>query len=145
MPSQTLFLICALAVFAFKIYLAWTTKGAPDMSAWEGFLQHIHDCGVCVYQTGGLMHESRGNRITPFNHPPFIIHYLRLLGYIATTLRLDFAMVFRAVTSIFDLGSAAIVYKLLQPYGVFTPARFIIYLFAPATIIISGFHALIQS
>jgi hypothetical protein len=140
MPSQTVLLICALTVFAFKIYLAWTTKGAPDISAWESFLQHIHDCGVCVYQTGGLMHESQGDRITPFNHPPFIIHCLRMLGYIATALRINFAVVFRTMTSIFDLGSAAVVYNLLQRYGVFTPTRFILYLFAPATIIISGFH-----
>ena len=86
------------------------------------------------------MVERIGPRVTPFNHPPFVIHFLRLVGAISTALSLDFAIVFRALTSCFDLGSAILVYKLLKRFDLFTPVRFLLYLLAPATIIISGYH-----
>ena len=134
------FVAAALAVFALKIYLAYSTQGAPDISAWKDFLSNIQQCGVCVYQTGGVMQEPHGARVTPFNHPPFVIHFLRMIGGLSSLLNLDFAFVLRALTSVFDLGSAVLVYKLLRRSGLFKPAAFLIYLFAPATIIISGFH-----
>ena len=86
------------------------------------------------------MQEPQGARVTPFNHPPFVIHFLRMIGTLSSLLRLDFAVVFRAVTSVFDLGSAVLVYQLLRRSGLFNPGAFLLYLFAPATIIISGFH-----
>jgi len=136
----TIFILSALGVFALKILLAYSTRGAPDISAWEDFLANIQNCGVCVYQTGGVMVEPWGTRVTPFNHPPFVIHFLRIVGGISAALKLDFGFVFRALTSCFDLGSAVLVYKLLTRSGLFTPVRFLLYLLAPVTIIISGFH-----
>lgn len=134
------FVAVALAVFVLKLRLAFSTQGEPDISAWRDFLAHIRECGVCVYHTGGLMVEPRGPRITPFNHPPFIIHYLRAIGWLSDVIHWDFAAVFRLVTSCFDLGSAVLVYKLLHRTRVFTPIRYLLYLLAPATIIISGYH-----
>ena len=134
------FIAAALVVFALKIYLAYSTEGAPDISAWKDFLRNIQECGVCVYSTGGVMQEPRGARITPFNHPPFIIHYLRMVGTTSGLLGLDFGFVFRVLTSCVDLGSAVLVYRLLKRFGWFSPGRFLLYLLAPATIIISGFH-----
>ncbi len=86
------------------------------------------------------MIEPGGPRITPFNHPPSVIHYLRAIGWLADVLHWDFAATFRVVTSCFDLGSAVLVYKLLQRTRVFTPVRYLLYLLAPVTIIISGYH-----
>lgn len=86
------------------------------------------------------MLEPQGPRVTPFNHPPFVIHYLRFIGMLASVLRLDFAFVFRALTSCFDLATAVLVYRLLRRTHLFIPAAFLLYLLAPATIIISGFH-----
>ena len=134
------FITAAFAVFALKLWLAYSTRGAPDMSAWRDFLNNIQQCGVCVYHTGGLMSHPTGERITPFNHPPFIIHYLRMIGGLSNLIGLDFAFVFRAWTSCFDLVSALLVYKLLNRSGLFSPVKFLVYLLAPATIIISGFH-----
>jgi hypothetical protein len=136
----TAFIVVGAGVFLLKLWLAYSTKGAPDISAWRDFLDHIRQCGVCVYQTGGLMLEPQGPRITPFNHPPFVIHYLRLIGNLSRALNLDFAFVFRTVTSCFDIGSAVLVYKLLHRSGFFTPIGYGFYLLAPATIIISGYH-----
>ena len=135
-----IFVAVALAVFLLKTWLAFTTEGEPDISAWQDFLLHIRECGVCVYQTGGLMIEPIGPRITPFNHPPFVIHYLRVAGWISSAFHWDFAATFRVVTSCFDLGSAFLVYKLLKRTAVFTRIRYLLYLVAPATIIISGYH-----
>jgi hypothetical protein len=127
-------------VFILKVWLAFSTEGEPDISAWRDFLAHIRDCGVCVYETGGLMLEPRGPRITPFNHPPFMIHYLRTIGWLSSVSHVEFAAVFRVVTSCVDLGSAFLVYKLLHRTQVFTPIRYVLYLLAPVTIIISGYH-----
>jgi hypothetical protein len=69
-----------------------------------------------------------------------VIHYLRLIGGISRIFNLDFAFIFRAVTSCFDVGSAVLVYKLLRRYGFFTPLGYGLYLLAPATVIISGYH-----
>lgn len=140
LPWTISFVAAALAVFLLKIYLAYSTQGAPDISAWKDFLRNIQECGVCVYQIGGVMLEPQGPRVTPFNHPPFVIHYLRFVGMLSSLLRLDFALVFRALTSCFDLASAIVVYRLLTRSGLFIPAAFLLYLLAPATILISGFH-----
>src|SRR5438105_3812019 len=99
------FILAALFAFGVKLYWAYATEGAADVSLWIDFLSRIRECGTCVYQTGGIMIEHGGQRVNPFNHPPFILHYLRLLGFLSDLTGLPFRFVFRLVTSLFDLGS----------------------------------------
>lgn len=134
------FIITAAAVFVLKAWMAFKTAGAADVSVWKDFLAHIKSCGVCVYETGGLMQYTDGTRLNPFNHPPFIIHFLRAVDFVSTVTGLRFETVFRLVTSLVDIGSAVVLYKLLQRDGLLRPWSFLLYLLAPATIIISGYH-----
>lgn len=134
------FIAVATGVFVLKAWLAFKTAGAPDITVWKDFLLHVKQCGVCVYETGGVMQHPRGTRLNPFNHPPFIIHFLRFVDFISTVSGVRFETAFRLITSIVDVASAVVVYKLLRREGFFRPLTFLLYLLAPATIIISGYH-----
>ena len=135
-----IFVSTAAGVFLLKAWMAFKTAGAPDITVWRDFLSHVKECGVCVYETGGVMQHARGTRLNPFNHPPFIIHFLRFIDLVSTATGIRFETAFRLVTSIVDVGSAVVVYKLLRKEQLFRPAAFLLYLLAPATIIISGYH-----
>ena len=135
-----IFIFTAAGVFILKAWMAFKTAGAADITVWKDFVLHIKECGVCVYETGGLMQYPGGSRLNPFNHPPFIIHFLRFVDLVSNAGGLRFETAFRLITSVIDVGSAAIVYKLLQRDGLFRPWSFLLYLLAPATIIISGYH-----
>src|ERR1044072_3894109 len=134
------FIITAAAVFVLKSWIAFKTAGAADVSVWKDFLAHVKECGVCVYQTGGLMQYPGGTRLNPFNHPPFIIHFLRFVDFLSTITGLRFETAFRLITSLVDAASAIVLYKLLQREGLLRPWSFLLYLLAPASIIISGYH-----
>lgn len=137
---MSIFIATAAAVFVLKAWMAFNTAGAADITVWRDFLMHVKQCGVCVYETGGLMQHSRGTRLNPFNHPPFIIHFLRFVDFVSTITAIRFETAFRLITSIVDIASAVVVYKLLRRDGFFRPAVFLLYLLAPATIMISGYH-----
>ena len=134
------FIITAAGVFVLKTWMAFKTAGAPDISVWKDFLVHVKECGVCVYETGGLMQYPGGTRLNPFNHPPFIIHFLRIVDFVSTVTSLRFETAFRLITSLVDAGSAVVLYKLLQRDGLLRNWSFLLYLLAPATIIVSGYH-----
>ena len=137
---MAIFISTATGVFLLKAWMAFKTAGAPDITVWKDFLLHVKQCGLCVYETGGVMQHARGTRLNPFNHPPFIIHFLRFVDFVSTIGGLRFETAFRLITSIVDLGSAVVVYKLLRKEQLFRPASFLLYLLAPASIIISGYH-----
>jgi len=134
------FAALALAVFVLKLLLAFLTAGAADITVWKDFVAHINECGVCVYHTGGMMQYPGGSRLNPFNHPPFIIHFLRFIDLVSLKTGFAFPAVFRSVTSLIDLGSIVVLYRIFQRENAFSPLAFSLYILAPATILISGFH-----
>jgi hypothetical protein len=136
----SIFVTLALAVLVLKLLLAFLTTGAADISVWKDFVAHINECGVCVYRTGGMMQYPGGSRLNPFNHPPFIIHFLRFIDFVSLKSGLAFPVVFRSVTSLIDIGSIVVLYKILQRENAFNPLAFSLYILAPATIVISGYH-----
>ena len=138
---RILFLALAATVFLVKGYSALVTAGSPDMALWERFLASIRQNGaISTYYSGGLYVFPGGSYINPFNHPPFIAHYLRFVGGLSDLTGLPFRFWFRLLTSVADIGSALVLYRLLRMSGQFNPAAFLLYLLAPATIIISGYH-----
>jgi hypothetical protein len=139
-PWLITFAVLAIAVLVLKLLLAFLTAGAADITVWKDFVVHINECGVCVYHAGGMMQFPGGSRLNPFNHPPFIIHFLRFIHFVSLETGLAFESVFRSVTSLIDLGSILVLYKLAQREKVFHPLAFLLYILAPATIIISGYH-----
>jgi len=138
---RVLFVAVAATVFFVKCYSALVTVGSGDMPLWERFLASIREHGaISTYYSGGLYVSPHGNYINPFNHPPFIVHFLRLVGGLADLTGLPFRFWFRLITSVADIGSALILYRLLRISDLFHPVAFLLYLLAPATLIISGYH-----
>jgi len=134
------FVVVALGVLMLKLLLAFSTRGAADISVWKDFVVHINECGVCVYHTGGLMQYPGGTRVNPFNHPPFIIHLLKFVNVLSLQTGLAFETVFRSLTSLVDVGTAVVAYHILRREQIFSSQAFVLYLLAPATIVISGYH-----
>ena len=138
---RVLFVAVAATVFFVKCYSALVTVGSGDMPLWERFLASIREYGaISTYYSGGLYVSPHGNYINPFNHPPFIAHFLRFVGGLADLTGLPFRFWFRLITSVADIGSALILYRLLRISDLFHPVAFLLYLLAPATLIISGYH-----
>src|SRR6185369_4390107 len=134
------FIITAAGVFVLKTWMAFNTAGAADISVWKDFLVHVKECGVCVYETGGLMQYPGGTRLNPFNHPPFIIYALKFVNFISLQTGLAFETVFRSLTSLADVGTAIVTYRIFRREHIFSAPAFLLYLLAPATIVISGYH-----
>jgi len=138
---RVLFVAVAATVFLVKCYSAFVTVGSGDMPLWERFLASIREHGVIsTYYSGGLYVSPHGSYINPFNHPPFIAHFLRFVGGLADLTGLPFRFWFRFITAVADIGSALILYRLLRISDLFNPVAFLLYLLAPATLIISGYH-----
>ncbi|HEV2799096.1 MAG TPA: hypothetical protein VGW12_01290 [Pyrinomonadaceae bacterium] len=140
--AAIVFTAAALA-FLFKLYLAFSTDGTLDVPAFREFVTNIREVGgVGVYYRLG----STGN---PFNHPPFVVHYLAALGWLTDATGLPFAFWLRFPCLLADLGSLYIVWKFLERSDArrrdATPPRWrwlLLMLLAlnPVSIIISGFH-----
>lgn len=121
----------AAAALICKILLALDTYGTNDMYAWERFLLGARYLGVSLYRAAG-----------DFNHPPFLIHVLAVLGWLERATGLPFAFWLRFAGSLADVGSLWLVWKILGPRIQEPPiARaFLLLAGAPVPIMVSGFH-----
>ncbi|HJX91163.1 MAG TPA: glycosyltransferase 87 family protein [Pyrinomonadaceae bacterium] len=118
----------ALAVFM-KLYLALTTLGTNDVLTWQSFLNNIREFGgIGTYQRPGVFGD-------PYNHPPFMIHVLRVLGFLSDITPLPFQFWIRLPAIIADVGSVWLLLKLKTPW-----LMLLLFCLCPAAILISGFH-----
>ena len=116
-------------VVILKLYLALTTLGSNDVLTWQSFLNNIKEFGgIGTYQRPGVFGD-------PYNHPPFMIHILRVLGFLSDLTHLPFQFWIRLPAIAADVGSVWVLLKLKTP-------RLMLLLFclSPAAILISGFH-----
>lgn len=121
-----------------KIALALGTYGTNDVLYWEWFLARLQ-------QSGGIgLYRSVDPSSTAkfFNHPPFMIHALRVLSVMAEATGIPFPFWLRLPAILADLGSTVLVWKLLAPQlgERLSPAALVLLAVAPPSIMISGFH-----
>ena len=123
-------IITATAIaLVMKLYLALATLGTNDVLTWQSFLNNIREFGgIGTYQRPGVFGD-------PYNHPPFMIHVLKVLGFLSDVTPLPFPFWIRLPAIIADVVSLWLLTKLKAP-------RLMLVLFAlcPAAILISGFH-----
>jgi hypothetical protein len=121
-------LIIALGIATLvKLILAAVTIGTNDVATWRAFADNAMLCGRCAYQFPGPYGD-------PFNHPPFIIHFLKLIGTSSTAW---FPFWIRLPAILADIGTVLLVTRLIP--GIST--RLIVLLaLNPVSILISGFH-----
>lgn len=130
-------LLCALAATAVKIFLALRSSGTIDVFAFGEFLTNIRETGGIgtYYRTG-----RAGN---PFNHPPFMIHAIRSMGFLADATHLPFRFWLRFPSILADLGNLYLVWKLCEHTPIFQwrlPLWLVLLAVYPGSILISGFH-----
>jgi hypothetical protein len=126
----------------FKLYLALFTEGTLDAAAFADHLAKIE-------QLGGVgAYHVRGAFNNPFNSPPFVIHFLKTLGWLTAQTKLPFAFWLRLPCVLADAGSLIIVWKLLELSHAARQQRddnkgtwlLVTLALSPVSIIISGFH-----
>ncbi|HJR08016.1 MAG TPA: hypothetical protein VJ842_12210 [Pyrinomonadaceae bacterium] len=136
-----LVVLAATLASLFKLYLALFTEGTLDAASFADHLAKIE-------QLGGVgAYHVRGAFNNPFNSPPFIIHFLKALGWLTAQTKLPFAFWLRLSCIIADAGSLFIVWKLFERSH--TPRQqqgdralwlLVVLALSPVSIIISGFH-----
>ena len=135
-------LCCALAATGIKIFLALKSSGTLDVFAFGEFLANIRDVGGigAYYRTG-----RAGN---PFNHPPFMIHAIRSMGFLADATHLPFRFWLRFPSILADLGNLYLIWQIIEhtptlpqsPSLRAWPLFLVLLAVYPGSILISGFH-----
>ena len=121
-------LIIALGIATLvKLVLAAVTIGTNDVATWRAFADNAMLCGRCAYQFPGPYGD-------PFNHPPFIIHFLKLIGMSSAAW---FPFWIRLPAILADIATVLVVTKLIPGIS----KRLIVLLaLNPVSILVSGFH-----
>jgi len=124
--NSRLLIGAVLLATSIKLLLAWFTVGSNDVVAWLSFAKTAQDCGSCVYGSSGPYGD-------PFNHPPFVIHFLKLLPVSGDL----FPFWLRLPSIAADAGTVFLVHRLAP-----TLSQYALMLLAlnPVSILISGFH-----
>jgi hypothetical protein len=133
---RTAVAVAAACAFLFKLLLALFTEGTLDAAAFADHLAKIEGFGGAgAYRVSGAFNN-------PFNSPPFIVHFLKAVGWLARTTGLPFAFWLRLPCILADAGSLYLVWKLLERSGARreTPLLLVMLALSPVSIIISGFH-----
>jgi hypothetical protein len=114
-----------------KIVIDANTFGTNDVYAWQNFLVEAHKFGgIGLYRSD-----------SQFNHPPFIITFLHVIGRAARMTGLPFQFWLRVPAIAADLGSLVLVYLIAQREHLQVRTTTLALLaLAPASIMISGFH-----
>src|SRR5919202_5806298 len=98
--------VCSTAV---KLYLAYATRGSADVEGFASFLEKIRALGgVEIYTQYGIFGGL-------FNPPPFIVRYLRALGWLADATRVPFRFWLRAPCVAADLFTFWAAWRVLGP------------------------------
>jgi hypothetical protein len=156
---RTAVAVAAALAFLFKLLLALLTEGTLDAAAFADHLAKIEQFGgVGAYRVSGAFNN-------PFNSPPFVVHFLKAIGWLTRATGLPFAYWLRLPCILADAGSLFLVWKLLERYGarrdvshdasaprrdgnvpllnaplLNVPLLLITLALSPVSIIISGFH-----
>jgi hypothetical protein len=124
------------AATAVKLYLALTTAGTADSAWWTDQLATIRQFGdIAVY-------HIRGEYLNTFNHPPFMLHALRALGWLATLTHLPLAFWLRFACIAADAGSLYLAWRVAaRSRGLRASTRaLLVFALSPVAVVISGFH-----
>jgi hypothetical protein len=149
----TILLVIMAGAFAVKALLAWSTLGTNDILLWQFAEQKARQVDAVRLYTDGvdLFYQGRPYPPSVFNHPPFMIYLLRLLGLISDSVGIPFQVLFRLLMSLADSLSFLLTWALLENDGksrgltwADVPGlRVALLLLAvcPVNIMVAGFHA----
>ena len=133
------FLVVAALALVLKLYLAWFSPGTPDIGAFKNLSDILLSRGgLGVYHASLPLDKA-------FNYLPFMLHFVRTVRFLADVSGLPFAFCLRLASVVADVGSALVLLKIVEARATrdkrrTSPAAFALYLGAPVTIWVSGFH-----
>jgi len=138
--------LLAFAAFLLKTAIALTAYGSTDVLLFEADVAKMRrDGGLALYRDG-ISTEWCGKieqlACPPFNHPPFMIHVLGGWASLAHVSGLPLRFWLRLTCAVADLGSLALLVRLLRRRLSEPQTRVALLWFAasPIAILISGFH-----
>lgn len=131
---RILILAVAVPVLLLKCWMAARTFGTNDIAHWGDFTAAVRSDGpVGIY---GLTFRS-----SYYNHPPLMGYVLWLVNGVEN-LGIPYRFTIRALASLFDVGSAFVLFALLRPRRGVVEATVAGLLIAasPLLFVLSGFH-----
>lgn len=128
-------LLATVLATLIKLYLALFTAGSADVAGYVDYVAKIHEFGVKAYYYKGPYNNT-------FNNPPFMIHALRALDWLALKTNLPFPFWLRLSSTLADVGTIAVMIKVVPKFASPARATLLLVLLAacPIAIIISGYH-----
>jgi glycosyl transferase family 87 len=136
----------AVAAFLLKTAIALTTYGSTDVLLFEADLTKIRRDGALALYRDGISTEwcgQAGQRACPpFNHPPLMIRALEAWGLLSRLSGLPPRFWLRLTCALADLGSLAMLTRMLSQQLSERRTRLALLLLAasPISILVSGFH-----
>lgn len=130
-PSGAVIAAVAALALVGKLLLALKTYGTNDVYAYEQFLNWSRYLGVDIYHAAWDM-----------NHPPSMLHALRVIGGLANATGLPFSFCLRLPSILADAGSLWLIWRILESRRQEASIRWALLMLAaaPALILVSGFH-----
>ncbi len=122
-----------IGVFLLKLLIAAKTEGTNDITTWRLFSE------ITQKQTGAGLYTN----LSYFNHPPFTVNVTKIVYLLESLTKIDLAFWLRLFSSLSDMGSLLITYKILleiKGQEKLPKAALILMIFAPISIMVSGFH-----
>lgn len=129
---------------AAKFTFAAKTTGTNDLLFYQASWRKSEQPsgGLGLYRDGISHIDFRGNEYKHehYMNPPFVIHMLRLCGYLGSNVAFHFPFWLRVPSILADAGILLLLWKILRPA---TPRAWLALIAAalsPVTLMISGFH-----
>ncbi|HZG54617.1 MAG TPA: glycosyltransferase family 39 protein, partial [Pyrinomonadaceae bacterium] len=137
--QRIIVVLAASLAFLCKLYLALFTEGSLDAASYADYLAKVEQLGgVGAYHVRGVFNN-------PFNNPPFVIHFLKAVGWLAHQTQLPFVFWLRLPCVLADAGSLYLIWKLMgrthaPRRGGDTAWLLVLLALNPVSLIISGYH-----
>lgn len=135
---------CLIAATLIKLTFAYKTIGSNDVLFYRAYwIKSVEPGGgVELYRDGIKLHDSRG---VPYRHenyanPPFVIHLLRVCGWLARVTVLEFPFWLRVPAILADIGIVLLLWGLLRPATQTAWLALAFVAASPVSILVSGFH-----
>lgn len=138
--------LVAATAFLLKTAIALSTYGSTDVLIYESDVAKVRRDGAVSLYRDGIQTEWCGQAeqrsCPPFIHPPFMIHAVRGWAVLAEISGLPFRFWLRFTCAMADVGSLALLVRLLRRRLSEGQTRVALLWFAasPIAILISGFH-----
>ncbi len=122
-----------------KLYLAWASPGTQDVGTYKNFSD------VILRRGGWSLYHSSLATNAAFNYLPFMLYFTRGIRFFSDLTAWPFAFCLRLASVAADVGSTLVLWKIIEEravaeHQITSQWAYLLYIGAPVTIWVSGFH-----